>query len=268
MGETVAILGAGKMGEALLSGLLRSGRAPGELLFTEKHEDRAKALTAQYGVEAVTAPEAVKRADTLLIAVKPQETTALLDQLAEVATSDTLVISIVAGIPCATFEKHLADGTPVVRVMPNTPALVDEAMSAVAAGTYATEEHLLRAEAMLSPVGKVVRVAEDQLDAVTAVSGSGPAYFFYVVEAMVEAGVQLGLTREIAHDLVIQTAIGAAVMMRDSGDDPGKLRENVTSPGGTTAAAIRSLEEHGARATWMAALEAARDRSRELAAGQ
>jgi pyrroline-5-carboxylate reductase len=268
MGETVAILGAGKMGEALMSGLIRSGHSVDELVFVERHDDRADALTAQYRVAREELPGAVQRADTLLVAVKPQETTVLLDQLAQLATSDKLVISIVAGIPCATFEKHLADGTPVVRVMPNTPALVDEAMSAVSAGTHATEEHLRRAEALFAPVGKVVEVAENQLDAVTALSGSGPAYFFYFVEAMVEAGIQLGLPRALAQDLAIQTAIGAAVMMRDSGDEPNKLRENVTSPGGTTAAALRTMDERGVRAALMAALEAARDRSRELASGQ
>ena len=171
MGETVAILGAGKMGEALMSGLLRSGRPAGELLFTEKHEDRAKALTAEYGVEAVSAAEAAKRADTLVVAVKPQEIDILLDDLAGSATPDTLVISIAAGIPTSRFEAKLPEGTPVVRVMSNTPALVDEAMSAVSAGAHAGGEHIARTEALLSPIGKVVRVPENQLDAVTALSG-------------------------------------------------------------------------------------------------
>ncbi|HEX3705434.1 MAG TPA: pyrroline-5-carboxylate reductase [Mycobacteriales bacterium] len=267
MGETVAVLGAGKMGEALLSGLLRSGRPAAELLFTERHEDRAKALTAQYGIEAVTATDAAKRADTLLVAVKPQEIGVLLDELAGVVTPDSLVISIAAGIPTATFEQRLAEGTPVVRVMSNTPALVDEAMSAISPGAHATGDHLARTEALLSPVGKVIRVPENQLDAVTALSGSGPAYFFYLVEAMIEAGILLGLPRAVAADLIIQTAIGSAVMLRDSGEHPVQLREAVTSPGGTTIAAIRTLEDHGVRAALLAALEAARDRSRELAAG-
>jgi pyrroline-5-carboxylate reductase len=268
MAETVAVLGAGKMGEALMSGLLRAGRTPADLLFTERHEDRAKALTAEYGVEAVSAAEAAKRADTLVVAVKPQEINALLDELADVVTPANLVISIAAGIPTATFEKRLPDGTPVVRVMSNTPVFVDEAMSAVAPGAHANEDHLAHAEELLRPVGKVIRVPEYQLDAVTALSGSGPAYFFYLVEAMIEAGILLGLPRNVAQDLIIQTAIGSAIMLRDSGEHPVQLREAVTSPGGTTIAAIRTLEDHGVRAALLAALEAARDRSRELAAGQ
>lgn len=267
MSETVAVLGAGKMGEALLSGLLRSGRPASSLLFTERHEDRAKELTDKLGVESVLATDAAKRADTLLVAVKPQEIGALLDELAGVVTASNLVISIVAGIPTTTFENRLVEGTPVVRVMSNTPVFVDEAMSAIAPGTHAGEEHLARTEDLLKPVGKVIRVPENQLDAVTALSGSGPAYFFFLVEAMIDAGILLGLPRAIAADLIVQTAIGSAIMLRDSGQHPVQLREAVTSPGGTTIAAIRELENHGVRAAMLAALEAARDRSRELAAG-
>jgi pyrroline-5-carboxylate reductase len=266
MGDTVAILGAGKMGEALLSGLLRSGYDADNVVFVERYKERAEAVATQYGVVGYDVPGAVERADTLLVAVKPSETTALLDEVSALGATDKLVISIVAGLSCATLEKHLPAGTPVVRVMPNTPALVNEGMSAVAAGTHAGEDHMQRAEALLTPIGKVIRVAEDQLDAVTAVSGSGPAYFFYFVEAMIEAGVLLGLPRATARDLAVQTAVGAAVMMRDSGDQPGQLREAVTSPGGTTIAALRKLDDHGVRAGVNAALEAARDRSREIAA--
>jgi pyrroline-5-carboxylate reductase len=268
MSETVAVLGAGKMGEALLSGLLRAGRTPDGLLFTERHADRASYLTDKYGVEAVDSAEAAKRADTLVVAVKPQEMGALLDDLAAAVTADTLVITIAAGIPTATLENRLADGTPVVRVMSNTPVFVDEAMSAIAAGAHAGEEHLARTEDLLRPVGKVIRVPEGQLDAVTALSGSGPAYFFFLVEAMIDAGILLGLPRAVAQELIVQTAIGSAIMLRDSGEHPVQLREAVTSPGGTTIAAIRKLEDHGVRAALLAALEAARDRSRELAAGQ
>jgi pyrroline-5-carboxylate reductase len=265
--ETVAILGAGKMGEALLSGLLRAGRAPSDLLFTERHDDRAKELSKKYGVASVAAADAAARADTLLVAVKPQEIGALLDELAGSVSPTNLVITIAAGIPTTTLEKRLADGTPVVRVMSNTPVFVDEAMSAISAGLHAGEEHLERTEDLLRPVGKVIRVPESQLDAVTALSGSGPAYFFFLVEAMIDAGILLGLPRAVAADLIVQTAIGSAIMLRDSGQHPVQLREAVTSPGGTTIAAIRELENHGVRAALLAALEAARDRSRELAAG-
>jgi pyrroline-5-carboxylate reductase len=265
--ETVAILGAGKMGEALLSGLLRAGRAPADLVFTERHQDRADELSEKYGVESIEAGAAAARADTLLVAVKPQEIGALLDDLAGSVSPSNLVITIAAGIPTTTLEKRLADGTPVVRVMSNTPVFVDEAMSAISAGRHAGEEHLGRTEELLRPVGKVIRVPESQLDAVTALSGSGPAYFFFLVEAMIDAGILLGLPRTVAADLIVQTAIGSATMLRDSGQHPVQLREAVTSPGGTTIAAIRELENHGVRAALLAALEAARDRSRELAAG-
>jgi pyrroline-5-carboxylate reductase len=267
MGETVAVLGAGKMGEALLSGMLRAGRPPSDLLFTERHEDRAEELTAKFGIEAVSSTQAAQRADTLLVAVKPQEIVALLDDLAPAVTPRNLVISIAAGIPTTLYEKRLADGTPVVRVMSNTPVFVDEAMSAISAGAHAGEEHLVRTEELLRPVGKVIRIPETQLDAVTALSGSGPAYFFFLVEAMIDAGILLGLPRAIAAELIVQTAIGSAIMLRDSGQHPVQLREAVTSPGGTTIAAIRELENHGVRAALLSALEAARDRSRELAEG-
>ena len=267
MGETVAVLGAGKMGEALLSAMVRSGRPASSLLFTERHPDRAAEITERLGIEAVSTAVAAERADTLLVAVKPQEIGALLDDLAPVVTPRNLVISIAAGIPTTAIEKRLADGTPVVRVMSNTPVFVDEAMSAISAGAHAGEEHLQHTEDLLRPVGKVIRLPESQLDAVTALSGSGPAYFFFLVEAMIDAGILLGLPRAIAAELIVQTAYGSAVMLRDSGEHPVQLREAVTSPGGTTIAAIRELENHGVRAALLSALEAARDRSRELAAG-
>jgi len=268
MNEKVAILGAGKMGEALLSGLLRAGRAPADLLFTERHEERTKLLQDSYGVTGVSNPDAAAQADTLLVAVKPQEIAALLDELGPVVTERNLVITIAAGIPTKFLEDRLPAQPPVVRVMSNTPVFVDQAMSAISPGSHAGEEHLNRTEALLRPVGKVIRVPEAQLDAVTALSGSGPAYFFYLVEAMIDAGILLGLPRAVAAELIVQTAVGSAQMLRDSGEHPVQLREAVTSPGGTTIAAIRELENHGVRAALLAALEAARDRSRELAAGQ
>lgn len=265
---TVAVLGAGKMGEALLSGLLRAGTAPSDLLVTTRRPERADYLRERYKVEAVDTAVAAARADTLVIAVKPQDMGVLLDELSSVVTADRLVVSMAAGITTASIEARLVDGVPVVRVMSNTPVLVDEAMSAISAGSHASEEHLERTEALLRPVGQVLRVPESQQDAVTALSGSGPAYFFFLVEAMTDAGILLGLPRQVAHDLIVQTAIGAATMLRDSGEHPVKLREAVTSPAGTTISAIRALEDHGVRAAFLAALEAARDRSRALASGQ
>ncbi|MFE6051186.1 pyrroline-5-carboxylate reductase [Kitasatospora sp. NPDC056446] len=266
-GQKIAFLGTGKIGEALLSGLLRAGKDPADVLVTARRPERAAELAARYGVVAVSNAEAAKLADTLILAVKPQDMGTLLEELAPHVSPDRLVISAAAGVPTAWFEERLAAGTPVVRVMPNTPVLVDEGMSVISAGSHAGEEHLVRAEEIFSSVGKALRLPESQQDAATALSGSGPAYFYFLVEAMTDAGILLGLPRQVAHDLIVQSAIGASVMLRDSGEHPVKLREAVTSPAGTTISAIRELENHGVRAALLSALEAARDRSRELASG-
>ncbi|WP_431042912.1 pyrroline-5-carboxylate reductase [Streptomyces sp. P1-3] len=267
MTQKVAVLGTGKIGEALLSGMIRGGWDPADLLVTARRPERAAELHARYGVEAVSNADAAKAADTLILTVKPQDMTALLDELGPHVPAERLVISGAAGVPTTFFEERLAPGTPVVRVMTNTPALVDEAMSVISAGSHATEEHLAHTEEIFGGVGKTLRVPESQQDAATALSGSGPAYFYFLVEAMTDAGILLGLPRDKAHDLIVQAAIGAAVMLRDSGEHPVKLREAVTSPAGTTISAIRELERHGVRAALIAALEAARDRSQELASG-
>ena len=264
---TVAVLGTGKMGEALLSGMLRGGLALGDVVVTARRPERAEELRERYGVRVLGTAEAAAAAETLILTVKPQDMGGLLDQLAPHLSADRLVVSAAAGITTGFIEGRLAPGTPVVRVMSNTPVLVDEAMSAISPGAHAGEEHLLRTEAIFTPVGRTIRVPESQQDAVTALSGSGPAYFFYLVEAMTDAGILLGLPRQVAHDLIVQTAIGSAVMLRDSGEHPVTLREAVTSPAGTTINAIRELENHGVRAAMLSALEAARDRGRELAAG-
>jgi pyrroline-5-carboxylate reductase len=260
----VAIIGAGVMGETLLSGLVRAGRRVDDLLVGEKRRERAAELTERYGVTVVGNVEAARKADTLALVVKPQDMGELLDEIAGVVRPGQLVVSLAAGITTGFIESRLPEGVAVVRVMPNTPALVDEGMSVLAAGAHAGESHLDEAEALLASVGRVRRVPEGQLDAVTALSGSGPAYFFYLVEAMIDAGILLGLPRALAADLIVQTALGAAVMLRDSGEHPVQLREAVTSPGGTTIAAIRELERHGVRAALIAAIEAAHDRSVEL----
>ncbi|WP_214103339.1 pyrroline-5-carboxylate reductase [Acrocarpospora catenulata] len=263
----IAILGTGKMGEALLSGLVRAGRRPSEIMVTARREDRAKDLTDRYGVHVCGNAEAAATADTLILAVKPQDMGALLTEIAPHLPPGRLVISVAAGITTAFVEARLGEATPVVRVMSNTPVLVDEAMSVISAGAHAAEEHMRRAEALLAPVGKVLRIPESQQDAATALSGSGPAYFFYLVEAMVDAGILLGMPRAAALDMVTQSIVGAAIMLRDSGEHPVILREAVTSPGGTTISAIAELERHRVRAAFLDAIEAARDRSRQLAAG-
>jgi pyrroline-5-carboxylate reductase len=264
--HTIAVIGAGQIGETLIAGLLRSGWAVDKLVATERRADRAAQLAERYGIRMVDNAEAAKLADVLTIAVKPQDAAALMAELGPLVPADKLVVSLCAGLPISFFAKWLPEGTPVVRVMTNTPAFVDEAMTALSAGPHATESHLDLAEEMFRPLGKTIRLPESQLDAVTALSGSGPAYFFYLVEAMTDAGILLGLPRQVAHDLIVQTAVGAAIMLRDSGEHPVRLREAVTSPGGTTIAAIREMENHGVRAAMLAALEAAYKRARELAA--
>jgi pyrroline-5-carboxylate reductase len=202
-----------------------------------------------------------------VLAVKPQDIDALLAELAPAVTPRHLVVSVAAGVTTGHIEAALPAGVAVVRCMPNTPALVDQAMTAISPGAHADEPHLALAEELLAAVGRVVRVPEEQLDAVTALSGSGPAYFFFLVEAMIDAGILLGLPRALAAELIVQTAVGSATMLRDSGEHPVQLREAVTSPGGTTIAAIRELEVHGVRAALLAAIEAAAKRSRELGEG-
>jgi pyrroline-5-carboxylate reductase len=265
----IAILGTGKMGEALLSGLLRAGHPPSQVLAVTRRPERAAELRERYGVGTPGAAEAAKTADTLVLAVKPQDMGTLLDEIAAFvpASAGQLVISVAAGITTAFIGHRLAGDVPVVRVMSNTPVLVDEAMSVISAGPHAGEEHLRRAEKLLQPVGKVLRIPESQQDAATALSGSGPAYVYFLVEAMVDAGILLGVPRSTALEMVIQAVYGAAAMLRDSGEHPVILREAVTSPGGTTISAIRELERHSVRAAFLAAIESARDRGRDLAGG-
>ncbi|MBV9794381.1 MAG: pyrroline-5-carboxylate reductase [Actinobacteria bacterium] len=265
----IAILGTGKMGEALLSGLLEAGYPAAEVAAVGRRPERADELRDRYGVPTPSATEAAKVAGTLVLAVKPQDMGTLLDEIAPFvpATEDRLVISVAAGITTAFIGQRLNGDVPVVRVMSNTPIMVDQAMSVISKGQHATEDHLRRAEELLSPVGKVLRIPESQQDAATALSGSGPAYLYFMVEAMVDAGILLGVPRANALEMVTQAVYGAATMLRKTGEHPVILREAVTSPAGTTISAIRELENHGVRAAFLAAIESARDRSRELAGG-
>jgi pyrroline-5-carboxylate reductase len=269
MTRRVAFLGGGKMGEALVSGLIRSGgRNPDEIMVTARREERVRELAERNGVAATLSnPEAVGWAEIVVLTVKPQDIEALLGQVAEHVTREHLVVSFAAGVRTSFVEKHLASSVPVVRVMSNVAVLVDEAMSVVSPGSLAEDKHLSVAEELLGYVGRVIRLPEVHLDAVTATSGSGPAYFFLLAEAMIEACILLGLSRDVATELIIQTMLGSAKMLRDTGKHPVELREMVTSPGGTTIAAIRHLEEAGVRAAFLNAIDAARHRSAELARG-
>ncbi|HLM21902.1 MAG TPA: pyrroline-5-carboxylate reductase [Propionibacteriaceae bacterium] len=262
----LAILGAGVMGETVLSGLLRAGWHADQIVATDRRLERQHELTARYGIKMLENTDAVAEADTVILVVKPQDMSELLSEISQSLKPGTLVVSLAAGVDTTFIESRLPEGVAVVRVMPNTPAQVDEGMAAISPGSHSTQDHLDRVTEILSATGRVITVPERYQDAVTAISGTGPAYLFFVVEAMIEAGVHLGLPRDTATELVVQTMLGSAKLLRETGEHPTVLRERVTSPGGTTAAAVRELEDHKVRAAFLRAMEAARDRSRELAA--
>lgn len=265
----VAFLGAGRMGEALVSGLIRSkGRSRDEIMVTARREERARELEERHGVAATLSnAEAAGWAKTLVLTVKPQDMDALMEEVGQSVTPEHLLITFAAGIRCSFIESKVPAGTPVVRVMSNVPVVVDEAMSVISPGARAEDKHLAVAEDLLGSVGRVIRLAEVHQDAVTATSGSGPAYFALLCEAMIDGCILLGLSRDVATELIVQTMLGSAKMLRDTGKHPVEIREMVTSPGGTTIAAIRQLEQAGVRAAFLNAIDAARQRSAELAKG-
>ena len=265
----VAVLGAGTIGEALIAGLISGGwRRPDEIVATGRREERVNELREKLGVEATLSnAEAVADAALIVISVKPQDFDVLLEEIAPVVSPDQTVLSVAAAIPTTAIEERLPEGVPVVRAMPNAPAIVHEGIAGMCAGANADEPHLALAEEALLHLGAVVRVPEPYMDAVTAVSGSGPAYFALLAEAMIEAGILLGLGRDVSTQLVVQTMLGSAKLLRDEQMHPVELRERVTSPGGTTIRAVRELEQAGVRAAFLNAIQAAMERSRELAAG-
>lgn len=287
----IAIIGGGNMGEALLAGLLRAGRQVKDLVVSERMPERARYLSEKYSVQVTSARDAAEHAQYIVIAVKPSDVESVVVEVAEAASqADTdsveqLFVSIAAGVPTSFYESRLPAGSPVVRAMPNAPALVGGGVTAIASGRFASAEQVKEVAALFDCVGGVLTVAESQLDAVTAVSGSGPAYFFLMVEALVDAAVDAGLHRSVATDLAVQTMAGSAAMLLEQIDDgrraaseaggPGshsagpdttaaQLRATVTSPGGTTAAGLRELERGGLRAAVAQAVEAAKKRSEQL----
>lgn len=264
----VAVLGSGVMGDTLVAAL-RAGGWPGDRVAVADHDaDRARATADAHGARAADGnAAAVADADVVLLAVKPDVVPAVLAEVAPLLRARALVVSVAAGVPLRVYEAALPAGTPVVRVMPNTPALIGKGASGIAPGAHAGEEHLALVERVLAATGLVERVAEKQLDAVTALSGSGPAYAFYVIDALAEAGVLQGLPRDLATRLAVATVEGAAAMVARTGDHPAVLRERVSSPGGTTVAGVAALDAHAVRAGVVAAVRAAADRSRELGAG-
>ncbi|QRY61780.1 pyrroline-5-carboxylate reductase [Gordonia sp. PDNC005] len=251
MSERVAIIGGGKIGEALLAGLINAGKPVKDLVVVERSKARSAELIEDYGVRVTTdVADAASGAQVVFIAVKPDAVDSVLPPLAKADDSgddERITITLVAGIPAERYEASLPAGSPVIRVMPNTPMLVNEAMCAVSPGRYANDDQVAVAVRLLESVGKVMVVPEKSLDAVTAISGSGPAYFFLMVEAMIDSGVALGLTRQQSAELAVQTVKGSGVLLAESGLTAVDLRAAVTSPGGTTAAALREFERYGLR---------------------
>jgi len=278
----IAIVGGGNMGEALLSGLLKAGRPTRDLVVAEKSSGRADHLSQAYSVRVTDLADAVENAAFVILAVKPGDVEAVVAEIADAATKaegntvEQVLISVIAGVTTGFYESRLPAGSPVIRVMPNTPALVGAGVSALAGGRFATADQMSEAAELFESVGAVLTVPESQMDAVTAVSGSGPAYFFLFLEALVDAGVASGLTRPVATDLAVQTFAGAAAMLLDRLDavqtdqlgrpdtTAAELRALVTSPGGTTAAGLRELERGGLRAAVADAVDAAKTRSEQL----
>ncbi len=282
----IAIIGGGSMGESLLSGLLRAGRQVKDLVVAEKSPDRAKYLAEKYSVFVTSVADASENAGYVIVAVKPGDVVNVVDEVADAAahaetdTAEQVFVTVAAGVTTSFYEAKLPAGSPVIRVMPNAPVVVGGGVSALARGRFATLDHLKEVSSIFDAVGGVLTVPESQMDAVTAVSGSGPAYFFLMVEALVDAGVAVGLSRAVATDLVVQTMAGSAAMLLERLDEANpagdaamgtamdttaaQLRATVTSPGGTTAAGLRELERGGLRSAVANAVDAAKTRSAQL----
>lgn len=264
MSQRIAILGAGVMGETLLSAILSSGHPVERLAISEKRDERAAELRGAYGVEVTGNAEAVADADVILLVVKPQDVPALLQEIAASVRPSATVVSLAAGIRIDTMADALPAGVAVVRAMPNTPALVGEGMFGISPGPDVSDEQLAAVVTLLEAGGKVVVVDESQQDAVTAVSGSGPAYVFYLAEAMIAGGVAAGLDAATARTLAVQTLVGAATLLAESDESAEELRRRVTSPNGTTHAAITTFDERGVMAGLVAGVAACAARSAEL----
>jgi len=265
--KRIAFIGAGNMAGALLKGLLHAGACePENVWATDVREDRLKELAERHGVRTGSDNvEAAKWAEVVVLATKPQVFDRILGQI-EGALSKDLVISIAAGVPIAAMEERLPEGTRVVRAMPNTPALVDAGATAIARGTHATDDDIEVARRFFDSVGITVVLDETLLDAVTGLSGSGPAYIFLIIEALADAGVKVGLHRDSAQLLAAQTVLGSAKLLLETGEHPGRLKDMVTSPGGTAIAGLHTLEAGGLRTTLINAVEAATARAAQLGA--
>jgi pyrroline-5-carboxylate reductase len=265
-GKRFAFVGAGNMAEALVRGLLASGAVTGEdITVSGRRKERTLRTAERLGVHAAADnAECVHGADVVMLCVKPQVMGAVLAQVGSQVPPEALVISVAAGIPTSSMEHHLPPGARVVRSMPNTGAIVRQSATAIAGGSNATEADLDAAKAVFDSVGRTVVVDEVHLDAVTGLSGSGPAYMFLVIDALADAGVKVGLSRDVAMELAAQTVLGSAQLLLQTGEHPGRLKDQVTSPGGTAIAGIATLEAGGLRTTLINAVETATRRAREL----
>lgn len=264
---SVAVIGGGVMGETLVSAMRVAGWPGTSITVVDRNAERLATLASAHEVATATAAaEAATGAGVVLLAVKPQQMAEVLEDISSSVAPGTLVVTVAAALPSSFYERRLPAGTPLVRVMPNTPAVVGRGATSVSAGAAATDDHLALVETMLQATGLVVRVPEDNIDAVIAVAGSAPAYFFAVVEALTEAGVMQGLDRELASTLAQQTFTGAAQLLAESGDTPQELRRRVSSPGGTTLAALDAMTHAGLQGVISAGANAAVSRSKELGA--
>jgi pyrroline-5-carboxylate reductase len=267
--QTIGFIGAGNMAEALIRGLVKGNHVPAShIVASGPRKERLEQLRTAYAIETTLDNRAVaERCNVVVLSVKPQILDKVLREISDRMKPGTLVISIAAGVDTATIEEAVADGVRVVRAMPNTPALVGAGATAVSAGKHASEADLATARALFDAVGITVELDEIQLDAVTGLSGSGPAYIFLILEALADAGVKVGLARRIAQRLAAQTVMGSAKLLLETDEHPGKLKDMVTSPGGTAIAGLHTLEEGGLRTTLINAVETATKRSRELGRG-
>lgn len=262
----LAVLGAGKMGETLLRGLLDTGAvAAGDVVATAAHSATVERLGAALGIEATTDNRrAAAGADRVLLAVKPQAVREVLAEVGDLLSAEQTLVSIAAGVPIAFLEEHTRAPVPVVRAMPNTPALVGAGMTALAGGRHASPGHLAAAEELFRPVGRTIVLDERHFDAVTGLSASGPAFLYIVIEALAEGGVKVGLPRKVAIDLAAQTCLGAGQMVLETASHPALLKDAVTTPAGCTVDGILKLEEGGLRVTLIKAVVEAATRAGQL----
>jgi pyrroline-5-carboxylate reductase len=263
--RTIGFVGGGNMAEAMIRGLLRGKVfAPENVIVSGPRDERMRELSGKYGIRGTLDNREAAKAQIVVLSVKPQILSRVLDEISDAIDPEALVISIAAGVPVAAIQARLASGTRVVRGMPNTPALVDAAATAIAGGEHARESDLEDARRIFDAIGITVILEESQLDAVTGLSGSGPAYVFLILEALSDAGVKVGLSRRTAQLLAAQTLLGSAKLLLETNEHPGRLKDMVTSPGGTAITGLHTLEHGGVRTTLMNAVEAATRRSREL----